>query len=211
MPPRHVHLDDVGTRQSNRVRENRSCMAMTAVYDPLTVEDALCGPSSDQRKKAMAEEHRSLMENKTWNVVNLPPNRKAINCKWVFKTKRDSDGMVQKYKARLVIKGCARKKGIDYEETFAPVVRYGSIRYLIALASKFNLEINQMDAVTAFLQGDLDQEIFMTQPEYLGDGTNKVCRLNKSLYGLKQASRVWNQKLDAALTSFGLSSSKADS
>lgn len=132
-----------------------------------------------------------------------------MDSKWVFKTKRDANGNIQKYKARLVIKGCAQKSGIDFTDTYAPVVRYSSIRFLISLACKLNLDIDQMDAVTAFLQGDLNEEIYMIQPKYFNKGM-KVCKLNKSIYGLKQASRIWNIKLDNVLKSLGLKQSNAD-
>lgn len=177
--------------------------------DPFTVEEALNGPDADFWKKAMKEEYDALMENKTWYLTNLPANRKAIDSKWIFKTKRDADGNITRYKARLVVKGCAQRKGIDFEETFSPVVRYSSIRYLIALAAKFNLEIEQMDAVTAFLQGDLDDEVYVLQPKEFRQGT-QVCRLNKAIYGLKQASRQWNKKLDATIKEVGLKQSKVD-
>lgn len=107
-------------------------------------------------------------------------------------------------------KGYSQKKGIDYEETFAPVVRYSSIRMLLALAVKYNLDIDQMDVVTAFLQSELNEDIYMDIPEGLNYDKSKVCKLKKSLYGLKQASRCWNQKFDNVLKSFGLKQSKID-
>jgi hypothetical protein len=145
------------------------------------------------------------------DLVEIPADRKPVKSKWVFKTKRDEKGNVQRYKARLVAKGCSQRKGIDYEEVYSPVVRYASIRYLIALAVKYDLKIHQMDAVTAFLQGELgDEVIFMEQPEGFQVAGKKVCRLNKALYGLKQSSRVWNKKLDAMLKKIGLKESKFD-
>lgn len=118
-------------------------------------------------------------------MVDLHKDRNAIESKWVFKTKRNVDGTIALYKARLVIKGCAQRKGIDYQETFSPVVRYSSIRFLLALAAKHDLQIYQMDVVTAFLQGDLNEEV---QPKEFRKGT-QACLFKKSLYGLKQASR----------------------
>lgn len=180
------------------------------VGDPTSVQAAMSRSDANMWRDAMDDEHKSLIENETWQLVNLPPNRRPIDCKWVFKTKRDTNGNVSRYKARLVIKGCAQRKGIDYEETYAPVVRYTSIRYLMSIAAKFDLQIDQMDAVTAFLHGKLDEDIFMLQPQGYSDGTSKVCHLRKSLYGLKQASHVWNAKLNAALLDFGLTRSKQD-
>lgn len=180
--------------------------------DPLTVQEAIDGPNRNLWLEAMRKEYDSLIENDTWELTNLPENKKAIQCKWVFKTKYDSEGTPERYKARLVIKGCAQKKGIDYEETYSPVVRYSSIRFLMALAVKYNMDIDQMDAVTAFLQGDLSDEIYMIQPEEFVDSSavNKVCKLRKAIYGLKQASREWNKKLDTILIQSGLERSKVD-
>lgn len=177
--------------------------------DPVTVAEALNRPDADAWKKAMQSEYDALIKNGTWEIVDLPENRKAINSKWVFKTKKDMAGNIIKYKARLVIKGCAQRSGIDYSETYSPVVRYNSIRFLLAMAAKYDLEIDQMDAVSAFLQGDLTEKIYMVQPECFAKGA-KVCCLKKSLYGLKQASRVWNEKLDSALKSFGMEQSVVD-
>lgn len=179
--------------------------------DPVTYKEVLTRPDKDLWIKAMKEEFESLMENNTWNLCDMPKDRKPIKNKWVFKTKKDENGQIIRYKARLVIKGCSQKHGIDYDEIFSPVVRYSSIRYLMALSVKYNFEIDQMDAVTAFLQGELsDETIFMLQPEGFNDNSNKVCRLNRALYGLKQSSRVWNKKLDTALKKFGFTQSKHD-
>lgn len=179
--------------------------------DPFTIEEALKDVDAKQWRQAMGSEYQSLMQNNTWTLVKLPPGVKPIKCKWVFKKKKDEHGNVIKHKARLVIKGCSQKPGIDFQETYSPVVRYTSIRYLLSIAAQFNLDIEQMDAVTAFLQGDLDEEIFMEPPEGIeGDFDGKVCKLNKAIYGLKQASRQWNKKLDAALKSLNLRQSKMD-
>lgn len=184
---------------------------MFSLNDPTTYEEILSRPDKDLWLKAMTEEYQSLMDNNTWDLCDLPKDRKPIKNKWVFKTKKDENGQIVKYKARLVIKGCSQKFGVDYEEIFSPVVRYSSIRYLMALSVKYNLDIDQMDAVSAFLQGELnDKIIFMSQPLGFHDKTQKVCRLNRALYGLKQSSRVWNQKLDAALKKFGLTQSNHD-
>lgn len=177
--------------------------------DPKTLEEALSSSHADQWKKAMQEEYDSLLQNKTWSLVDLPSDKRALPCKWVFKTKINEKGEVIRFKARLVIKGYAQKKGSDYEEVYAPVVRYTSIRYLIALAAKYDLEMSQMDAVSAFLQGDIDTEIYMSQPENYRKN-NQVCFLHKSIYGLKQASRQWNIKLNSALLNIGLTRSKID-
>ncbi|XP_046977607.1 uncharacterized protein LOC124543428 [Vanessa cardui] len=132
--------------------------------DLITVEDALSGPNAKQWKEAMDEEYKSLIENNTWEITTLPSDKRAIPCKWVYKVKRNENGETVKYKARLVIKGCSQRPGIDYTESFSPVVRLTSLRYLLALAAKYDLDICQMDAVSAFLQGDVEEEIYMKQP-----------------------------------------------
>lgn len=180
------------------------------ITEPTTVNEALNAKDSEKWKEAMGEEMHSHEENNTWSLTELPTDRKAIKAKWVYKSKRDQSGAIIRYKARLVAKGCAQKYGIDYDETYSPVVRHTSIRFLFALAVKKELRVHQMDAVTAFLQGELTESIYMEQPESYSDGTKRVCKLNKAIYGLKQAGRQWNLKLDAALLDFGLGKSKLD-
>lgn len=180
------------------------------LQDPMTVEDVMKSSHCAEWKRAMDEEYSALIDNNTWTLVDLPRDRKAIKCKWVFRTKSDSDGVINRRKARLVVKGCAQRRGIDYEETFSPVVRYTSIRLLLAIAVRLDLQIDQMDAVTAFLQGDLEEEIYMHQPEGYEDGSSRVCLLLRSLYGLKQSSRIWNRKLHGVLILFGLVRSRTD-
>lgn len=176
----------------------------------ITLNEAMSSPESAEWKNAMSDEMNSLMENQTWTLVDLPNGKKPLKTKWVFTVKRDTSGKLVRYKARLVAKGCSQQYGIDYEETFSPVVRYSTIRILIALAIKKGLKIDQMDAITAFLQGDLSDEIYIEQPEGFKDGSKQVCKLKKAMYGLKQAGRAWNLKLEAALKSFGLIKSKLD-
>jgi len=171
--------------------------------DPATVADALSSVNAEEWKRAMEEEIQAHVENQTWTFSDVPAGRKAIKCKWVFKTKLKADGTVERYKARLVAKGCSQKPGIDYEETYSPVVRYTSIRLLMALAAKYDLDIDQMDVTTAFLHPELEEEIYMELPSgYRLNG--RTCRLKKSIYGLKQASRAWNKKLDKFLKNLGL-------
>lgn len=178
--------------------------------EPVTTSQAMKSDNAEEWKKAMDEEMDSHRMNETWSLVKLPTGRKPIKAKWVFKLKQNDNGEVVRYKARLVAKGCAQKYGIDYNETFSPVVRYASIRFLMALAVKNGYKVHQMDAITAFLQGELNEEIFMEQPDCYNDGTEKVCKLNRAIYGLKQAGRQWNLKLDAALKKFSLKRCQTD-
>jgi Reverse transcriptase (RNA-dependent DNA polymerase) len=175
--------------------------------EPSCLEEA---KNNKNWKRAMEEEMSAHAINQTWSIQPLPPGRKTVKCKWVFKTKMNEAREVSRHKARLVAKGFSQIKGIDYTKTFAPVVRFTSIRCLMALAVKKRMLVHQMDAVTAFLQGELTEEIYMDQPEGFEDGTDRVCRLKKTIYGLKQAGREWNSKLDAALIRYGLSKSKMD-
>ena len=131
--------------------------------------------------KAMQEEMNSLQKNDTYELTKLPKGRKALKNKWVFKLKKD-DKKLLKYKARLVMKGFDQKQGIDFDEIFSPVVKICSIRVMLGLAASMNPELEQLDIKTAILHGDLDEEIFMEQPK---GKENMICRLRKSLYGLK--------------------------
>lgn len=147
IPPANLDVD-VNTRPHTRA--NPAYIVMSGANEPHTVGQAMATDDADKWKDAMNDEFQSLIANGTWTLTELPAGRKAINSRWVFKTKCDSNGNVERHKARLVAKGCNQKKGIDFEETFSPVVLFGSIRYLIAMAAKHGLMIDQMDAVTAF-------------------------------------------------------------
>ena len=163
--------------------------------DPVSFEEA---NQEEKWRSAMDEEIRSIEKNKTWELTNLPKGRKAIGVKWVYKTKRNAKGEVQRYKARLVAKGYKQKEGVDYGEVFAPVARLETIRLLISLAAQKSWKIYQLDVKSAFLNGFLEEEIYVEQPPgYVKKGKeDKVCRLKKALYGLKQAPRAWNMRID---------------
>lgn len=213
-PIRQDYSSSITLRQRNKQCDTQDGKtSLLCLYsdltDPQTVEEVLTSSQAAEWKRAMDEEYSSLMKNKTWSLTELPPGKKALPCKWVFKIKTDQNGNVTRYKARLVIKGYAQRKGTDYEETYSPVVRYTTIRYLFALTAKYGLDIDQMDAVSAFLQGEIDTEIYMVQPEQYKQGS-KVCKLHKSIYGLKQASRLWNLKLNCVLHELGMQQSRTD-
>ena len=166
--------------------------------DPTSHAQAMNGPNAADWKKAEEEEMKSMAKNKTWTRCKLPVGKRTIQCKWVYKVKRDENGEPIKFKARLVAKGFTQREGLDYEETYAPVARFSSIRLLLAIGAHYDLEIHQMDVKTAFLNGDLEHEIYMCQPEgHQVEGQEQlVCKLNKSLYGLTQAGRSWYEKID---------------
>jgi hypothetical protein len=184
----------------------------TLQVDPLSTQEALNRPDASQWRSAMGEELASLHANNTWELVDLPPGRRAIKCKWVFKTKCNADGSIERYKARLVAKGYSQREGIDYTATFSPTLKHTSIRLLLALAAANDWEIHQVDVATAFLNGTLEDEIYMEQPKgFIKEGDEHlVCKLIKSLYGLKQAGRVWNEEINAFLCSVGFYRSLAD-
>ncbi|GKF22239.1 retrotransposon protein, putative, ty1-copia subclass, partial [Tanacetum coccineum] len=148
---------------------------------------------------------QSMKDNQVWRLVDLPPNGKTVGSKWLFKKKTDRDGNVHTYKARLVAKGFTQTYGVDYEETFSPVADIRAIRILIVIAAFYDYEIWQMDVKTAFLHGYHDEDIYMVQPEGFIDPKHprKVCKLQRSIYGLKQASRSWNKRFDEEIKRFG--------
>jgi hypothetical protein len=152
------------------------------------------------------------MASNTWTLVPLPAGRKPISCKWVFKIKQGVNGEVERYKARLVARGFTQTYGMDYNETFALVVKFTSICCILALAAVENMEIHQMDMKTTFFNGELEEEIYMEQPQGFvhQGGEHLVCKLHKSLYGLKQSLRAWNQKLDTILKSVEFMKSEAN-
>eukprot|EP00253_Pinus_taeda_P006774 PITA_06774 len=160
---------------------------------------------------AMNEEYHSLLANDTWDLVPLPKGRKLVRCKWVYRTKYGPDGKVDKHKARLVAKGFSQVEGIDYTETFSPVAKMNSIRLVLSFAASLKWEVHQMDVKSAFLHGDLHEEIYMEQPiGFIQTDSSLVCRLKKSLYGLKQAPRAWYAKMDSFLLESGFSRCYSD-
>ena len=182
-------------RRSKRARTSKSFGLDFLTYllenEPQSFNEAMSTLKAPMRKEAVNSEIESIMQNHTWELVDLPLGSKPLGCKWIFKRKMKTDGSIDKYKARLVAKGYKQKEGLEYFDTYSPVMRITSIRMLTAIAALHNLEIHQMDVKTAFLNGDLNEEIYMDQPEgFISLGQKKkVCRLVKSLYGLKQAPK----------------------
>ncbi|GJR38875.1 retrotransposon protein, putative, ty1-copia subclass [Tanacetum coccineum] len=169
--------------------------------EPTNYKAAILDPKSDKWLDAMNAEMQSMKDNQVWCLVDLPPNCKTVGSKWIFKKKTDMDDNVHTYKARLVAKGFTQTYGVDYEETFSPDIR--AIRILIAIF--YDYKIWKKDVKTAFLNGYLDEDIYMVQPEGFVDPNHprKVCKLQRSIYGLKQASRSWNKRFDEEIKRFG--------
>ncbi len=180
--------------------------------DPLSFRDAVSSIDAAQWIEATKSEMAAFELNETWTLTTLPPGRSSIKCRWIFKLKRRIDGSVERYRARLVAKGFTQRPSIDYDETYSPVVKHDSLRAFLAIAATEDLELLQIDVTTAFLHGELEEELYLQQPEgfTVTGKESSVYRLHKSLYGLKQASRTWNQKFDDFLTRFGLTASLAD-
>lgn len=182
--------------------------AVTAGVEPNSFGEAM---KDEKWRKSMQKEIQALEDNVTWTVQSLPQGKRAINCKWVYKIKYNADGTIERYKARLVILGNRQLEGIDYHETFAPVAKMVTVRTYLAVAAAKDWEIHQMDVHNAFLHGDLQEEMYMTMPPGFNSGKpGMVCRLNKSLYGLRRAPRCWFAKLAAALTHYGFTQSYSD-
>lgn len=178
----------------------------------LTYHDAINSPDSDKWLAAMKEEYQSLLDNQTWTLVDLPKGRKPIRNKWVYKVKRNADGSIERFKARLVAKGFTQREGVDYQEVFAPVMRHDSFRMFIAIATKLKSFVRQVDAVTAYLNGHIDEDIYMAQPQgfTVSGQEQKVCKLLRGLYGLKQSAHVWNLHSMRPLIQLGFTRSKVD-
>ena len=210
-----------------------SCVIATAEI-PLTT--ALSGAERDDWMRAICDEFRSLISNGTWELIDKPKDAKIVGCRTVLRIKHDADGSPIRRKARVVSQGFSQRPGVDYAETFAPVARIESLRMLAAIAVKSNLEIHQLDIVTAYLNGDIDTNIYMRTPALLQECLaelartekepsmlskvtsmlkalvegEKVCKLRKALYGLRQAGRQWHTKIDSALKEVGMHPTNGD-
>ncbi|KAL5836024.1 hypothetical protein ACOSQ4_015521 [Xanthoceras sorbifolium] len=211
-------LDAPELRRSSRVPKpiqryspSLHYLLLTDSGEPECYDEAMQVEDSVKRESAMRDEMDSLMSNQTWELAELPPGKKALHNKWVFRIKEEHNGN-KRYKARMVVKGFQQKEGIDYNEIFSPVVKLTTIRLVLKIVAAENLHLEQLDVKTAFLHGDLEEEIYMRQPEGFKEAgkENLVCRLKKSLYGLKQAPRQWYKKFDSFMSSSGFTRCQAD-
>ena len=205
------------TRQSTRQRKSvqklnlHAKVVQTTETPPTTVAQALKSP---HWRKSMTDEYNAQMGNHSWDLENLTDDSQfnVVGCKWIFTIKRNLDGTIARYKARLVAKGFTQKPGIDYHETFSPVVKPATIRIVLSTAISANWPIRQLDVNNAFLQGTLKDEVYMVQPTGFinKDNPDAVCRLHKAIYGLKQAPRAWYNELKQFLLQAEFTNSLAD-
>ncbi|RVW83244.1 Retrovirus-related Pol polyprotein from transposon TNT 1-94 [Vitis vinifera] len=196
-----VNLDELteSTVQKGGEEDKENVNSQPECYD-----EALQDENSSKWELAMKDEMDSLLGNQTWELTELPVGKKALHNKWVYRIKNEHDGS-KRYKARLVVKGFQQKEGIDYTEIFSPVVKMSTIRLVLGMVAAENLHLEQLDVKTAFLHGDLEEDLYMIQPEgFIVQGQeNLVCKLRKSLYGLKQAPRQWYKKFDILCIELG--------
>nr|AAB70784.1 protease/reverse transcriptase [Volvox carteri f. nagariensis] len=182
----------------------------SAVQEPRSYEEAVASSQADKWRTSMDDEILSQLSNKTWELGTPPPGARILDCRWVYKIKQEPGGEVR-YKSRLVVKGFEQRAGIDYGELFAPTTRAALLRALLAVAAARGMTVHQMDVKTAFLNGDLAEELWMRQPPGYSNGDpSQACRLLKSVYGLKQAPRCWYEKLAAELGKLGYEPSASD-
>ena len=174
--------------------------------DPKTYQEAMNRPDANKWQDAMKVEMKTLVSLDTYELTCLPQERTSIGSKWVFKLKRDTNGNITKYKARLVAQGFSQRPGFDYdtERLYAPVIRLDTLRLLLAISANFDWEMEQVDIIGAYLHGKIEEDIYMRQPLGFEDGTDRVCKLKRALYGLKQSGRAWNDKLNSFFETLGL-------
>ncbi|RVX07565.1 Retrovirus-related Pol polyprotein from transposon RE1 [Vitis vinifera] len=183
---------------------------LSTVAIPNSVQEALADP---MWKVAMNKEMKSLQKNETWELVECPPGKKSVGCRWIYTVKYKADGSIERFKARLVAKGYTQTYGIDYTETFAPVAKTNTVRVLLSLAANLDWPLQQFDVENAFLHGELSEEVYMDLPPGCmvpEKQCQKVCKLKKSLYGLKQSLRAWFGRFTKSMRAFGYCQSNSD-
>ena len=208
-PQQPVELRRSGrtTRKPSRyllLGESYQAITIDSKKDPVNYKEALEDVDAQEGLKAMDREMESMYSNSVWSLVEAPKGVKPIGCKWIYKRKRRPDGKVETFKYRFVAKGYTQNEGIDYEETFSPVAMLKSIRILLVVATSLDYEIWKIDVKTTFLKGSLEEDIYIQQLE---GQEHMACKLQRSIYGLKQASRTWNIRFDQAITLYGFEKS----
>jgi Reverse transcriptase (RNA-dependent DNA polymerase)/gag-polypeptide of LTR copia-type/Integrase core domain/GAG-pre-integrase domain/Domain of unknown function (DUF4219)/Zinc knuckle len=202
-------FSDVAGRKTRTLDDLYNATQMILVVDPENYEEAVI---EEEWRVAMKEEIDSIERNQTWSLVEAPKGKNVVGVKWVFRTKFGPDGEIIKHKARLVVKGYKQQPGIDYEETFSPVARFETVRILLAVAAVWSVPVYQFDVKSAFLNGEIVEEVFVEQPEgfKIKGKEGHVYKLHKALYGLKQAPRAWYSKIDQFFSDTGFSRSKSE-
>ena len=200
------------TRKPSRyllLGESYQTITIDSEEDSVNYKEALEDVDAQEWLKDMDCEMESIYSNSVWSLVEAHKGVKPIGCKWIYKRKRRPDGKVETLKARLVAKGYTQKEGIDYEETFSPIALLKSIQILLVVAVSLDYEIWQMDIKTTFLNGSLEEDIYMQQLEgFIARGQEHMaCKLQRSIYGLKQASKTWNIRFDQDITLYGFEKS----
>ncbi|KAM0990119.1 hypothetical protein ACFX2C_008681 [Malus domestica] len=213
VPVSQINTHPMQTRSKSGILKKNALLAQvqsSSITEPQSFKVVVQSPEWIQ---AMDDEMAALVKQKTWRLVHLPPNKNLVGCKWIYKIKSNPDGSVARYKARFVAKGFSQEAGLDYHETFSPVVKPTTVRLLLSLAATKRWKLKQLDVKNVFLHGFLDEEVYMSQPQGFIDPAHLefVCKLNRSLYGLKQASRAWNDRFSRFLLTLGFKSSYADS
>jgi Reverse transcriptase (RNA-dependent DNA polymerase)/Integrase core domain len=206
----HYTATSYGPRKASKPLDDAHAKVVQTEHKELeTYEEAMSGPDAPLWKAACANELLSFTQTKLYDELERPRGQKVVDCKWVFKVKHGPDGEITRYKAWLIAWGFTQVEGIHYNETFAPVAKFTSIRMLLALAAHLDLELHQMDVKTAFLHGDLNEEIYMNLPPGFPK-PNVVWKLKKGLYGLKQASREWYKKIRTEFEGLGFKQCQSD-
>ncbi|KAK3035841.1 hypothetical protein RJ639_032978 [Escallonia herrerae] len=205
-----VHISE-DTQISEDAESNQSFVnQLSTVSIPHNVHEALADP---RWKKAMNEKMKSLQENKTWEVIDRPPGKKLVRCRWIYTVKYKADGTIERFKLRLVAKGYTQTYGIDYTKTFALVAKINTVRVLLSLVANLNWPLQQFDVKNAFLHGELSEEVYMELPPGCmmpKTDSQKVCKLQKALYGLKQSLRAWFGRFTKSMRAFGYHQSNSD-
>lgn len=201
------------TKTQSQTNPSFQSIALTAQHDtkePRTIKEALSKP---HWQTAMAEEMHTLKSNETWKLVPRQPYMNVVGLKWVFKTKLKADGTVERFKARLAVKGYNQIEGVNFEDTFSPVVKATNIRIVLSIATTLHWPLKQFDIKNDFLHRDLKETVFMEQPSGFKDPIfiDHVCLLKKAMYGLKQAPKAWFHKFSSYLLHLGFMCSKSDS
>ena len=200
------------TNESSDPKHTERVFVVLAEDEPNNYRDAMSSPNSQKWRSSCEEEYDTLMGYHTWKLVERPPNVNIVGCRWTFRVKRDNLGAINKYKSRLVAQGFSQIEGLDFYETFSPTIRFTTIRLILAFACRYNLELRHIDIKGAYLNGKLEDDVYMRQPEgFIADGQQHlVCKLNKGIYGLRQSGHVWHRTLRTGLEKLGFITGEAD-